>query len=221
VELETDNVTVARIGFDMTSGETADLTGLNPEQESATMSAIASDPGSSMEPTAQRAVIGFTREINSPYRETMNFPIYYGDRSEGGFNTRTTNSFQTQLGQKNAQGVLLSWTQMDNRLVAPTVGASLMHQTPPVEDLDDFVSFGNGSGLNFVYRTQYTDTGSVLTAGTDKKYNISLDSYLIYDWAAAVGGHRFDFYGVGDGFRWWCVRSQVCEFPSGHEAPVI
>ncbi|MWC00247.1 hypothetical protein [Agromyces seonyuensis] len=225
--------------YNVETGMGVSLTGLDDDSAAAAVDSIQpkpTDDGAASEETgASRTdlarvaastpgtggLTGTYRVINSTYKETIGATLVYGLRREGKWLSRSTiqNKVVLNLGSYAYAKVSYSWASLSGRQITASIYPTLYRQNGyAAPSYLDAINLGPSSGPNYVFRTRYTDSGSLLFDRGAAKYHIEPRTLVVTD---RLYNHRFTYYSaIGVGHRWQCYKTVVCKFPGGKEAGV-
>ncbi|MBT1665416.1 hypothetical protein [Curtobacterium flaccumfaciens] len=164
---------------------------------------------------------GVHEKINSQYREVLGVTVTYGEQDPQGrpitaYVLKNTVTFS--LGKLTTADYSYSWTSLSNRLTSPSLEIrSYQRAIPPIRI--DTVFSGQGKGASMVYRTSYTQKGTVLLNKGRYQYNFDLRQITINDMRKGQWHAGSDWFAMVTGKRFQCYKTVGCKFPNGKEAP--
>jgi hypothetical protein len=218
---------IAEVGYDGRTGRAVNLTGLAPKDRDAAMKTTqpSTSPSSTRSADGQSSALGeFSANINGQYKETLGWQIHYGYSGNDypNFEATIQNKITLALGKFSGQNISLSWTNLNNRQISPSTVTRLRQENGRFSpSIVQSKALGSGEGSGIVYRTSYTEGTTLGSTQDGFNYSLQQADYPFKDRYAEPGGHEYDLAGlIGNGHRWQCINSQVCQFPNGQEAPI-
>lgn len=209
--------------FNASTSEIANVTGLSDDDAAAAANEMTPpSDGSSPPPGMSAANSNFLgsnspyRTINSEFKETLGAKMVYGVKDRKGrvlSQATLKNTIVMELGSLRKIKVTYIWTNLNNRLVAPEIAPSIFQQGK--SSYFESHLFGSGKGINFVFRTSYSESANYYI-DPGKKYHLEPLGLRINDLAY---GHQFIYApALVIGHRFECLKTKYCRFPKGKEA---
>lgn len=215
--------------YNGTTNRMVSVAGLTEDEAESAVASIQPDDSTTPAPASSRVsrkagkpgLSEVHEKINSEYREVLGVTVTYGEQDSQGrpitaYVLKNTVTFS--LGKLTTADYSYSWTSLSNRLTSPSLEIrSYQRAIPPIRI--DTVFSGQGKGAEMVYRTSYTQKGTILLNKGRYQYNFDLRQITINDMRKGQWHAGSDWFAMVTGKRFQCYKTVGCKFPNGKEAP--